>query len=60
MVVMNKGKIEEMGDADQIYNNPKSEYTKKLISSIPKGELEDIRSSIEKKKTLRPIDTVQK
>jgi len=38
MIVMNKGKIEEMGDADNIYNNPKSEYTKKLISAIPKGQ----------------------
>ena len=37
MIVMNKGKIEEMGDADSIYNNPQSEYTKKLISAIPKG-----------------------
>lgn len=37
MVVMNKGLIEEMGDADEIYNNPKSEYTKRLISAIPKG-----------------------
>lgn len=36
MVVMQKGKIEEMGDTDDIYNNPKSEYTKKLIDSIPK------------------------
>jgi peptide/nickel transport system ATP-binding protein len=50
MVVMNKGKIEEMGDADQIYNNPKTEYTKKLISSIPKGQLEDIKASIAEKK----------
>jgi len=37
MVVMNKGVIEEMGDADAIYNHPQSEYTKKLISAIPKG-----------------------
>jgi peptide/nickel transport system ATP-binding protein len=50
MVVMNQGKIEEMGDADSIYLNPQSEYTKKLISSIPKGQLTDIRASIEKKK----------
>jgi peptide/nickel transport system ATP-binding protein len=52
MVVMNKGKIEEMGDADEICNNPQSEYTQKLISSIPKGSLEDIKSSIDKKKEL--------
>jgi len=37
MMVMNKGKIEEMGDADEIYNNPKTEYTKRLIAAIPKG-----------------------
>jgi peptide/nickel transport system ATP-binding protein len=36
-MVMNKGKIEESGPADQIYFNPQSEYTKRLIASIPKG-----------------------
>ena len=49
MVVMNKGKIEEMGDADDIYHRPQTEYTQKLITAIPKGELQDIRESIEKK-----------
>lgn len=53
MVVMNKGKVEEMGDADEIYNNPKTEYTKNLINSIPKGQLEDIKASIDKKNSLR-------
>jgi peptide/nickel transport system ATP-binding protein len=47
MVVMNKGKIEEMGIADDIYNNPQQEYTKKLINAIPKGKLEDIKSRFE-------------
>lgn len=50
MVVMNKGKVEEIGDADAIYNNPQTEYTKRLISAIPKGELEDIKKAIENKK----------
>jgi len=50
MCVMNRGKIEEMGDADQIYLNPQSDYTKNLISSIPKGQLTDIKASIEKKR----------
>jgi peptide/nickel transport system ATP-binding protein len=49
MVVMQGGKIVEMGEADEIYNNPKTEYTKKLISAIPKGELEDIKKRIEGK-----------
>ena len=52
MVVMNKGKIEEMGEADSIYNNPQSAYTKRLITAIPKGELQDIKRAIEKKKEL--------
>ncbi len=37
MAVMKDGKIEEIGDADQIYNYPKSEYTQKLIDAVPKG-----------------------
>ena len=37
MIVMNQGKIEEAGPADEIYANPKREYTKKLIEAIPKG-----------------------
>ena len=49
MVVMQEGKIEEMGDADQIYNTPKTEYTKRLIDAIPEGKLEDIKEHLEKK-----------
>ena len=37
MVVMNKGKIEEIGVADDIYNHPQKAYTQKLIEAIPKG-----------------------
>lgn len=37
LLVMNAGKIEELGDADTIYKNPKKAYTKKLIDAIPKG-----------------------
>lgn len=37
IIVMNKGKIEESGKADDIYFNPCSSYTQKLIASIPKG-----------------------
>jgi peptide/nickel transport system ATP-binding protein len=37
IMVMNKGKIEEIGSADDIYHNPQSPYTQRLIASIPKG-----------------------
>ena len=49
MVVMQNGKVEEMGDADQIYNNPKTQYTKKLIDAIPEGKLEDIKKNLSEK-----------
>jgi len=39
MIVMNQGKIEELGLADEIYANPKTPYTQKLISAIPKGRI---------------------
>lgn len=37
IMVMNKGKIEEIGDAEQVYFHPRKEYTQQLIASIPKG-----------------------
>lgn len=43
MVVMNNGRIEEVGPADEIYANPVKKYTRKLIEAIPKGRVEDIR-----------------
>ncbi len=52
MVVMNKGKIEELGISDEIYNNPQREYTQKLIEAIPKGELEDIQKRIREQREL--------
>jgi peptide/nickel transport system ATP-binding protein len=37
MAVMNQGKIEEIGDADEIYADPKTDYARKLIAAIPKA-----------------------
>lgn len=37
MMVMNKGKIEEMGYPEDIYHHPKSAYTQQLVNAIPKG-----------------------
>lgn len=36
MMVMNKGKIEEIGIADDIYHHPKAAYTQRLIEALPK------------------------
>ncbi len=55
MVVMNEGRVEEIGDADDICNNPKSQYTQNLINSIPKGRLEDIITALNRKKDLATL-----
>lgn len=43
IAVMNKGKLEELGYADDIYNNPQTEYTQRLIAAIPKGDIHEIK-----------------
>jgi peptide/nickel transport system ATP-binding protein len=55
MIVMQEGKIVEMGLADEIYANPQTEYTKELINAIPKGEVDDIKASLEKKRIRRAV-----
>lgn len=35
IIVMKNGKIEEIGNAEQIFANPQSNYTQQLISAIP-------------------------
>ena len=43
IMVMNKGKIEEIDAAQSIYREPKTEYTRQLIASIPTGSLDRIQ-----------------
>ena len=35
IMVMNQGKIEEIGEAGQVFHKPHSDYTRRLISAIP-------------------------
>jgi len=36
ILVMNKGQLEEIGDASSIYNHPQKAYTQKLLAALPK------------------------
>ncbi|MEO1792461.1 MAG: ABC transporter ATP-binding protein [Cyanobacteria bacterium J06629_19] len=56
IMVMNKGQVEEIGPAEEIYQRPRREYTQQLISAIPEGTLERIQSlqlERERQKALR-------
>lgn len=37
IAVMQNGKIVEIGTTQEVYDNPKTEYTKQLIAAVPKG-----------------------
>ena len=41
MIVMKNGKVMENGNADTIYKNPQSEYTRELLDAIPSSSLLD-------------------
>ncbi|HLO51768.1 MAG TPA: ABC transporter ATP-binding protein [Kamptonema sp.] len=51
IMVMNRGKIEEIGLAEQIYRQPQQAYTRQLIASIPSGNLDKVRL-VNKKNTV--------
>ena len=43
IAVMQHGELVEIGDRDQILNNPQNEYTRKLISAVPVPDPEEQR-----------------
>ena len=56
MMVMDEGRIVEMGNAEDIYQNPTSEYTRKLIAAIPPGTINAINEAQERRKELKILN----
>jgi len=50
IMVMNQGKIEEIAFSEDLYKNPQRDYTKQLIRDMPKGNLDDIRKAMLRRK----------
>jgi peptide/nickel transport system ATP-binding protein len=46
ILVMNQGKVEELGSAEQIYHHPLQPYTRRLIAAIPTSRLEQLQHSL--------------
>jgi peptide/nickel transport system ATP-binding protein len=58
VIVMQKGQIVEQGYSEELYRNPKEEYTKKLIEAIPKASMDNIiKHSIIREEYLKRLTT---
>lgn len=53
MAVMNEGKIVEFGPSENIYAEPKQDYTRKLIEATPKDDVEAIRERVAQRENQR-------
>ena len=52
IAVMNRGKLVEIGPAEEVYTNPQDEYTKALLSAVP---IPDPRAMKERKAARRKL-----
>jgi oligopeptide transport system ATP-binding protein len=52
IAVMNKGQLVELGPAEEVYTNPKDDYTKALLSAVP---VPDPRAMKERKAARRKL-----
>jgi peptide/nickel transport system ATP-binding protein len=57
VMVMKDGKIIEIGDSRQIFENPSHPYTQALLDAIPKGDIIAIRKKLEERAAIRSSRT---
>jgi oligopeptide transport system ATP-binding protein len=53
IAVMNRGKIVEAGSADQVYTNPRDDYTKALLAAVPVPDPRRMRERKAERRRLR-------
>lgn len=56
IMVMNRGKIEEIDSAESIYNSPTQDYTRQLIASIPVSTIARIQERQQAREKTAAID----
>ncbi|MEL6251523.1 MAG: ABC transporter ATP-binding protein [Bacteroidota bacterium] len=53
ILVMKGGKIVEADDAEKLYSNPQTEYTRQLIAAVPQGSMESLKAAIQRREVKR-------
>ena len=53
IAVMNRGKLVEIGPAEEVYNQPKDEYTKALLASVPVPDPRRMRERKQERRRLK-------
>ncbi|MBP1043457.1 ABC transporter ATP-binding protein [Vagococcus sp. BWB3-3] len=61
LAIMHKGRFVEIGSREDIYNNPQHIYTKRLLSAIPKIDVDNREAHKESRRAVeREFQTLQK
>jgi ABC-type oligopeptide transport system ATPase subunit len=55
IAVMNKGKIVDEGNAEDVYTNPKAEYTKALLAAVPVPDPRKMRIRREERRKFKDV-----
>jgi len=53
ILVMKGGKIVEAEDAQKLYSDPKTDYTRQLIEAVPEGSMESLKAAIQRREEKR-------
>ncbi|MDE3722009.1 ABC transporter ATP-binding protein, partial [Nocardiopsis sp. N85] len=53
VAVMRKGEVVEMGDSDSVYENPRSDYTRQLLTAAPLLDPDEARRQRAEREALR-------
>jgi oligopeptide transport system ATP-binding protein len=53
IAVMRRGKIVELGDADDVYRDPQDPYTQALLAAVPVADPERMRAERERRRDIR-------
>jgi len=53
IAVMRRGKIVELGDADEVYASPRDPYTQALLAAVPVADPRRMRAERERRRTIR-------